>query len=86
MSGRSAGKQEGFLSNQINYFAQMLASPDRSSAHFPLEDVPASKETLKYGGFLQRNCIFVVPIHFHQETDIGYVYTTQVAEYPYPMN
>ena len=54
----------------------MLASPDRSSAHFPLADVPASKETLKYGGFLQRNCKFVVPIHFHQETGIGYVHYT----------
>ena len=38
-------------------FEKKFGKPRKSTAYFPLVEVPASKETLKYGGFL--NCSFV---------------------------
>lgn len=51
-----------------------VGKPRKSSAHFPLVEVPASKEKLKYGGFLQRIAILWLRHIFHQ--DLGMEHTT----------
>lgn len=72
---RKESRQARRFPSQNKYFAH-VGEPDRSSANFPLVEVPASKETLKYGGFLQRNCTVCGSHSFPSGNGNGYAHYT----------
>lgn len=82
MECREAGNQVGFLF-QIKILAVMLASPDRSSVHFPLVDkFLRQKKHLKCGDFLQKYCKFVAAASFPPGKEALDMRTTKVVVYP----